>query len=765
MRFTSFTTEKLIPRIAALKDDLFTCESQTCFERAKIVTESYKNSEGSPEIIRRARAIRDVFDHLPIFIRPGELIVGQRASVLGGRSLYPEYNLHGLTQDTAPEGIYEYWQERSIGSEFRRRVPDNVAAAEKEMAAGYTTGRDSGYGHVIADYAKVLNRGILSIIKDIESDMADSRDDSEGRLFQDSVILVLQGLLNWADRYADLAEERASKEFRSGRRQELLEIARICRKVPAGPAESFHEALQSFWFIHMALHLEQYGWSISTGRFDQYMFPFLCHSLEENSEEQQWELLLSLWVKFMENVGLGNVRDTVFQNMTLGGVDVKGRDQSNGLSHWCLDATAVTGFNQPAISVRWHRNIDPDFWLHSHKTIALGYGLPALFNDTVIIEGLVSHGIDPEDAAGYGLIGCVESGIPGKQQGVTAGGHLNIAKALELALNRGKSLITGIQIGPVTPPPEEMTCFEDLWEAYVEQVHCLADINITSSRLAGEIQKEKGFCPLLSSLLDDCLPLKRDMVKGAVKYHLPGIAIFGPSNVYDGMNAIRKWVFEEKQFSLSELTEALGKDFEGFEKLQSLLRLHSPRFGNDLLETDNLAVRINSLHSDYFRRHADTLGGRYTCGVWPVNNHVSAGKWTAATPDGRNSGSPLVDGVGACQGADLSGPTALLNSVSRLDGPNNWSAGNTCNIKFSPREVGSDKGLCSIADMVTVFFIKGGMQLQINVVDGETLKAAQEKPENYSNLLVRVAGYSGYFTQLERDIQNEIISRISQSVI
>ena len=763
---TAYPILPIPERIQRLKEDLFATPTHFCFERARIVTRSYQYTDGQPTALRRAKALQAVFTQIPIFIRPGELLVGQRAAVLAGRAVYPEYHLNGLTQETTPAKIWNYWHGRTIGDIVRRAHPERLRLAERELAAGYVTSTDSGFGHVIVDYEKALQKGFRAVIGEARTFLEDTpADDLEGRAFLEGVIIAAEGLIAWAGRYADLAESQAASEADPARRAELMQIAQTCRRVPAEPARDFREALQSFWFVHLAMHIEQFGWSISAGRFDQYMFPFYQHDLATGilTLEEAWELLLNLWVKFMENVDSG-VKETVFQNLTLGGQDEEGRDQSNELSRLCLEATVALHFNQPALSVRWHPNIDPVFWELVHCTLAEGLGLPALFNDATILPALIAHGVTPEDAVGYGIVGCVEASVPGKEQGVTAGGHINLAKALELALNEGRSMVTGEYIGLPTPDPATFGSFEDLWRAYQTQVEYLAGLNILASHIAGEAQKQWGHCPLMSSLLDDCLSKRRDLVFGGTRYNLPGIGIFGPSNVCDGMMAIRRWVCEEKRLTWTELRQALLDDFDGNESLRQLLAQRTPRFGNDIPEVDELINRINALHAEFCWKQVDSRNGRYTCGVWPVNTHVHAGQWTAATPDGRHKGMPLVDGVGACQGADRKGPTALLQSVARLNNIEHWSAGNTCNVKFSADSVRAEKGWEHLMSLTTSFMHLGGQELQINVVDAATLRAAQGNPEAYSELVVRVAGYSAYFTQLSIEVQNEIISRTEQAV-
>jgi pyruvate formate-lyase/glycerol dehydratase family glycyl radical enzyme len=775
---------RVIPqRIEKLKKELMDAGTSVCYERASIATRSYKESEGEHQAIRRAKALRDIFNQIPIFIREGEFLVGQRASTLAGRSVYPEYNLTDLGHEETPPEVRAYWCGRTIGERVRRSYPERLILAESEMASGFVTGSDSGYGHVIVDYEKAIKVGFRSIIAQAEGLLAEMRagserkddeegragggqkDDAEGRSFLESVVISSLGLIEWAGRYADLAAQQADCEPNPERRKELLRIADTCRRVPAEPARNLTEAMQSFWFVHMAMHIEQYGWSISAGRLDQYLFPFYQGDLDAGvlSEGQAWELLLNLWVKFMENVH-GGVRDTVFQNLTLGGQDLDGRDQSNALSRMCLEAAVALRFNQPALSVRWHANIDPDFWEQVHRTLAEGMGLPALFNDEIIIRALTTHGVEHADAVGYALVGCVEASVPGKQQGMTAGGHINCAKALELALNDGCSMMTGIRIGQPTGVPSSFKSFEDLWTAYKEQIEYLCGLNILATHISGEMQKQYGHCPLMSSLLDDCIVRKRDMVFGGTRYNLSGVGVFGPANVCDGMMAIRKWVCEEKRLTWKELRQVLLDDYAGHEEIRLLFANKTPRFGNDLTEVDTFINRITAVHADFFWKQVDSRNGRYTSGVWPVTTHVGTGTWTAATPDGRHKGAPLVDGVGACQGADRNGPTALLQSVARLDNINHWTAGNTCNIKFSATGIRAGNGVDRLRDLTTTFMKLGGQELQVNIVDAGTLHDAMKNPEMHADLVIRVAGYSAYFTTLNANVQNEIISRMEQAV-
>jgi len=763
---SSYVTLPVTERINWLKDELFRTKDSVCFERARIITESYKNTENQHFALRRANAIYDVFAKMPIFIREGELIVGQRASSLGARAVYPEFNLHGLSRENTPQEIWDYWNDRCMDFMVKSAHPERLRMSESELAAGYCTGTSSGFGHVIVDYEKALNRGFNSIIAEADDLLNNTpQSDSKGRAFLEAVKIAGEGIILWANRYANLADQKANNEHDLARKAELRRIAEACRHVPAEPARDFLEAIQCFWLVHLAMHIEQYGWSISAGRFDQYMYPFYHKDIESGilSKDQAWELILNLWVKFMENVGTC-IKESTFQNMTLGGQDKDGNDQSNELSSLCIDATIALHIHQPALSVRWHPNISPDFWKRVHLAISEGLGLPALFNDDVIMPALIAHGMSPEDAVGYGIVGCVEASIPGKEQGVTAGGHINVAKALELALNDGKSMITGRQIGINTGNPIKFQSFDDLWNAYASQVEYLAGLNILATHIAGEQQKLMGHCPLMSSLLDDCLKNRSDLVFGGTRYNLPGIAIYGPSNVYDSLIAIKLYVCEEKLITWVELHEMLLNDFQGSESIRQMLIHNAPKFGNGIEEVDSLANKVNAVHADFSWKQVDSRNGRYTCGVWPVTAHVGAGHWVAATPDGWHRGAPIVDGVGACQGMDRNGPTALLQSVAQLNNKEHWPAGNVCNIKFSKSSISSGDGISNLQDLTTTFMSLDGQQLQINVVDAETLRNAKAHPELYGDLIVRVAGYSAYFTQLGSDVQDEIIMRSEHTV-
>jgi formate C-acetyltransferase len=349
-------------------------------------------------------------------------------------------------------------------------------------------------------------------------------------------------------------------------------------------------------------------------------------------------------------------------------------------------------------------------------------------------------------------------------QGMTAGGHVNIAKALELALNDGRSLTSGKKIGAETGDPALFGGFEDLFAAYSEQARWLAGVNITAAQIAGDAQKLLGHCPFCSALLDDCIRNRRDMVEGGTRYSLSGVAIVGATNAVDGLLAIRQFVYDERRYAIGDVAEALKHNFEGYEDMRLAFMNSRRRYGNDIEETDSFANRVYAVHSEFASSHPDPRGGHYTCGIWPVNGHVHSGYMTGASPDGRLSGAPLVDGVGACQGADRNGPTALLKSVARLNNVGHWAAGNTFNIKFSRASAGSRAGKDRIKSLINTFMLLGGQELQINAADGAMLRAAQDSPAEHSSLVVRVAGYSAYFTTLSRDVQNEIISRTEQEV-
>ncbi|MBE6936177.1 MAG: glycyl radical protein [Ruminococcaceae bacterium] len=752
---------EMTPRIQKLKDEFFQTPFGCCFERAWALTRSYQKTEGESVALRRAKGFYEILTTVPLYLRPNELLVGSRSSGLAKRTTYPEYTL--ASNRDWPEEIEGYWRGKTVLEASREVFTDAIRDNDAEMTCGYVTGTGTGFGHLIVDYEKAIRRGFRAIIEEAEAGLPAAETQKE-RDFLQSVIITSQAIIAWANRYADLAEAEAATA-EPARAKELLEIVRICRKVPEYPAETFHEALQAFVFTHLAVHIEQYGWSISAGRFDQYIYPFYARDLEEGrmTEDEAWELLLSLWMKFMENVHDG-IGATLFQNFTIGGQDADGNDMSNPLSHLCLDAIAATRFIQPAVTLRWHQNIDPDLWAHAMEVIAQGMGMPALFHDDVIMAELEANGVSHEDALNYAIVGCVEPAVPGKEQAMTAGGHLNPTKVLELTLTNGKSLTTGKQLGIETGDPTTFSNFEEFFAAYTKQMQYIAGLNLQAAQIASESQMRLVPCPFTSSLLDNCIARRKDMVDGGTKYSLSGVCIIGATNAVDGMMNIKRLVYEKKRYTMQQVITALQENFENDEIMRQVM-LHQPdRFGNDVQEADEMANRVYAVHAEFNSMHADSRGGHYTSGVWPVNTHVASGHHTGASPDGRKSGTPLVDGVGAVQGIDVHGPTALLRSVASLNNVEHWAGGNTCNIKFSASAVRTENALENMGRLAETFMRLGGQELQINVVDNATLLDAQEHPENYQDLVVRVAGYSAYFTRLSRDVQNEVISRNTQDV-
>lgn len=749
----------MTPRIEKLREEYFASSFGTCYERAMAVTRSYKATEGEAVVLRRAKAFYEVLTTVPIYLRPDELLVGSRSSGLCLRTTYPDYA--PISAEDCPEEVREYWPGKTVRDASREVFTDAIRDNGAEMTCGYVTGTDTGFGHLIVDYEKAIRKGYRAIREEAEAELPRAATQKE-KDFLTAVMIISDAMIAWAHRYADLAE-REAETAAPDRAAELREIARICRRVPEFPAESFHEALQCFVFVHLAVHIEQYGWSVSAGRFDQYMYPYFAGDLERGviTEDTAWELLLSLWMKFMENVHEG-VGATTFQNFTVGGQDAQGRDMSNSLSHLCLDAMAATRFIQPAISLRWHRNIDPDFWAHAMECIGQGMGMPALFNDEIIMTALEKNGVAHEDALGYAIVGCVEPSVPGKEEAMTAGGHLNPTKVLELTLNRGCSMQTGKKLGLDLGDPADFADFASLFDAYARQMRYIAGINIQAAQIASESQMRMVPCPMTSSLLDDCIAEHRDMVDGGTRYSLPGVCIIGATNAVDAMLNLKKLVYEQKRFTLPQVCEALRTDFEGNEVMRQMMLRQKVRFGNDIPEADEMANRLYGVHAEFNTMHADSRGGHYTSGVWPVTTHVASGMHTAASPDGRKAGTPLVDGVGAVQGADRSGPTALLRSAASLANVDQWAGGNTCNIKFSASSVRTANALENMGRMARTFMELGGQELQINVVDNSMLLDAQAHPENYQDLVVRVAGYSAYFTRLSRAVQDEIISRNEQ---
>ena len=834
-------TEKIekSPRIAALIEHLFEKTPQIEADRAVLLTESYKQTENLPIVLRRAKAFANILEKLPITIRPLELIVGSNTKAPRSCQVFPEYSYSWLedefdtvatrsadpfyiseeTKETLKK-VYPYWAGKTT-SELATSymAPEALAAIEHNI---FTPGNYfyNGIGHVTVDYGKVLKIGFRGIIKEAQAAMAKlklSDDDYAKRHhFLEAVIISCNAVCDYAARYASLAKQEAASCSDETRKAELLKIAENCSRVPAQGATSFYEACQSFWFVQMLLQTESSGHSISPGRFDQYMYPYFEADLQKGAITREFaqELIDCIWVKLND---LSKVRDaasaegfagySMFQNLIVGGQDSTGKDATNDISYMCMNATMHVHLPQPSFSVRVWNGTPHEFMIRAAEVTRTGVGLPAYYNDEVIIPALQSRGLTLEDARDYNIIGCVEPQKSAKTDGWHDAAFFNMCRPLELVFSNGVD--KGVQIGPQTGDVTKMTSFEEFYEAYKTQMLYFIELMVNADNAIDLAHAERCPLPFQSCMVEDCIGRGKSLQEGGAIYNFTGPQGFGIANMADALYAIKKLVFEEKSVSMQEYKEALennyGKDMDAKaaesvtaqvakslvesgkmlsredvqtiyetvvknnctdEQKQRYERLLNkigelPKFGNDIPEVDEFARDVAYTYTKPMLKYRNPRGGQYQAGLYPVSANVPLGAQTGATPDGRLANTPVADGVSPAAGRDVKGPTAAANSVSRLD-HYIASNGTLFNMKFHPSALAGPGGLESFAALVRGYFDQKGSHVQFNVVSRETLRDAQKHPEKYKSLVVRVAGYSALFTTLSRSLQDDIINRTEQ---
>ncbi len=834
-------TEKInkSPRIPALIEHLFEKMPEIEADRAVLLTESYKETEGLPIVLRRAKAFAHILEGLPITIRPLELIVGSNSKAPRGCQVFPEYSYAWLeeefdtvaTRSADPfyiseetkatlKKVYPYWKGKTT-SELATAymAPEALAAIEHNI---FTPGNYfyNGIGHVTVDYAKVLKIGFKGIAEEARAAMAklkvSDQDYAKRQQFLEAVIISCDAVCNYASRYAVLAKQEAAACTDETRKAELLQIAANCQRVPALGATSFYEACQSFWFVQMLLQTESSGHSISPGRFDQYMNPYFEADLKKGAITREFaqELIDCIWVKLND---LNKVRDaasaegfagySLFQNLIVGGQDASGTDVTNDTSYMCMNATLHVSLPQPSFSVRVWNGTPHEFMIRAAEITRTGVGLPAYYNDEVIIPSLQSRGLTLEDARDYNIIGCVEPQKSAKTDGWHDAAFFNMCRPLELVFSNGVD--NGIQLGPKTGDVTKMTSFEEFYNAYKTQMNYFIELLVNADNAIDLAHAERCPLPFQSSMVEDCIGRGKSLQEGGAIYNFTGPQGFGIANMADALFAIKKLVFEEKSVTLSEFKEALdnnyGKDLdpkkaeeltkqvakrfieegktlsaqdvlaiyetvaknncsaeekERFSKLLDKIN-ELPKFGNDISEVDSFARDVAYTYTRPLLNYKNPRGGQFQAGLYPVSANVPLGAQTGATPDGRLAHTPVADGVSPSAGRDTLGPTAAANSVSKLD-HYIASNGTLFNMKFHPSALAGAGGLESFVALVRGYFDQKGSHMQFNVVSRETLRDAQKNPEKYKSLVVRVAGYSALFTTLSRSLQDDIINRTEQ---
>ena len=827
------------PRIQKLVDALYEHMPVIESARAKLITESYKETEGEPIITRRAKAFAHILHNIPIIIRDNELIVGSSTIAPRGCQTFPEFSYEWLeaeldtvaTRTADPFEIAEetkaelkeadkYWKGKTT-SELATSymAPEAIKAIEHNI---FTPGNYfyNGVGHVTVKYWEVLEIGFEGIMEKAQKEL-DGCSVGDGNYarkshFLEAVILSCKAVIDYAGRYAKLAQEMAAQTSDPVRKQELFVIAENCSRVPAKGAQNFYEACQSFWFVQQLLQMESSGHSISPGRFDQYMYPYYKKDMEAGTITREFaqELMDCIWVKLND---LNKCRDaasaegfagySLFQNLIAGGQNKEGEDVTNDLSIMCIQASMHVHLPAPSLSVRVWNGSPHEFLIKAAELTRTGIGLPAYYNDEVIIPALQNRGLSLEDAREYNIIGCVEPQKAGKTEGWHDAAFFNMCRPLELVFSNGmdKGEMVGIPTGDVT----QMKTFDEFFDAYKKQMEYCISLLVNADNAIDVAHAERCPLPFLSCMIDDCLKEGKSVQEGGAVYNFTGPQGFGIANMADGLFAIRKLVYEDKKVSMKELKEALAWNYDkgldaqsagdmtemimkamqkagrnvdastaegllktfmgmkpGEQKIQRFKEIHDmidevPKFGNDIPEVDYFAREVAYTYSKPLQKYNNPRGGKFQAGLYPVSANVPLGGQTGATPDGRYAHTPVADGVSPSAGKDVKGPTAAATSVSRLD-HFIVSNGTLFNQKFHPSALSGREGLEKFVALIRGYFDQKGMHMQFNVVDRQTLLDAQEHPEKYKHLVVRVAGYSALFTTLSRSLQDDIIRRTEQ---
>ncbi len=832
-KYTDYNAKKT-ERITRLKENLFKKMPEIEADRAVLLTESYKSTEGQPIVTRRAEAFAHILRNIPITIREDELIVGSATKSPRSCQVFPEFSFDWLenefdtvatrsadpfyiseqTKSTLHE-VYKYWKGKTT-SELATSymAPETLTAIEHNI---FTPGNYfyNGVGHITVKYDKVLEIGYRGIINEAKSELekltfSDPEILDKGVLLR-AIITSCEAVCDYAKRYAQLALEKAESCTDSARKAELLLIAHNCAKVPEYGATNFYEACQSFWFVQMLIQMESSGHSISPGRFDRYMYPYYKKDLENGTitPEAAQELIDCIWVKLND---LNKVRDaasaegfagySLFQNLIAGGQDKNGEDATNDLSFMCIQASMHVALPQPSLSVRIWNKTPHDFMMKAAELTRTGIGLPAYYNDEVIIPSLMSRGLTLEDARDYNIIGCVEPQKSGKTHGWHDAAFYNMLRPLELVFSNGVD--KGVQIGPKTGDVTKFATFEEFYDAYKTQNNYMIKLLVNADNAIDMAHSKLCPLPYLACMVDDCMKNGKTVEEGGAVYNFTGPQGFGVANIADALYAVKKLVFDDKKITMNELDEALKNNFgeisvkditekiaselaqngmeineqnikeiyvnaqkqidsmslDKYAKIREMI-LDLPKYGNDNDDVDALARDAAYTYTRELEKFKNPRGGQFQAGLYPVSANVPLGAQTGATPDGRLAYTPVADGVSPTAGRDVNGPTASANSVSKLD-HGIASNGTLFNMKFHPSALKGRSGLEAFCAFVRAYFDQKGSHMQFNVVSRETLLDAQKNPENYKNLVVRVAGYSALFTTLSRSLQDDIINRTEQ---
>lgn len=773
-------------------------------ERALLATESYKENKNQPAVIKRALMLKNILEKMSIYIEDETLIVGNQASSNKDAPIFPEYTMEFvmneldlfekrdgdvfyITEKTKEDlrSIAPFWENNNLRAKGGALLPEEVSVFMETGFFGMEGKLNSGDAHLAADYERLLKTGLKGY-EERTRKLKDQLDlcvpeNIDKYQFYKAVLIVIDAVKTFAKRFSDFAKEKA-ENAEGKRKEELLEISRICLKVPYEPAETFKEALQSTWFIQLILQIESNGHSLSYGRFDQYMYPYYKHDIDNKliTEDEALELLTNLWIKTLtinkvrsQSHTFSSAGSPMYQNVTIGGQTTDKKDAVNELSYLILKSVAQTRLPQPNLTVRYHKNLDKKFMDECIEVMKLGTGMPAFNNDEVIIPSFIEKGVKEEDAYNYSAIGCVETAVPGKWgYRCTGMSYMNFPRILLIAMNNGIDLTSGKRFVEECGYFKDMTSFEqlkDAWDKVVRKLTRMSVIVENSIDLALERDVPDVLC---SALTEDCIGRGKTIKEGGAVYDFISGLQVGIANMADSLAAIKKLVFEEKKITPEQLWNAIIDDFtsEESQKIQQMLINESPKYGNDDDYVDNLVVEAYDSYIDEMKKYPNTrygrgpIGGIRYAGTSSISANVGQGYGTMATPDGRKARTPLAEGCSPAHSMDKNGPTAVFKTVSKLP-THEITGGVLLNQKVTPQMLSTEENKMKLEMMIRTFFNRlEGYHVQYNVVSRDTLIDAQLHPEKHRDLIVRVAGYSAFFNVLSKATQDDIIERTEQTL-
>lgn len=793
----------LTDRMKAFREEVLDEKPYIDAQRAVLATQVYRENQNQPRVMVRALMLQKILENMSIYIEDKTLIVGNQATKNKNAPIFPEYTMEFvlneldlfekrdgdvfyITEETKQQlrDIAPFWENNNLRARGEALLPEEVSVFMETGVFGMEGKLNAGDAHLAVNYEKILAFGLKGYeerVKDLKAklDLTDP-DSIDKNIFYKAVLIVIEAVHQFAQRYSKLAQKLADREKDSKRKAELLEISRICAKVPYEPATSFYEAVQSVWFIQLILQIESNGHSLSYGRFDQYMYPYYIKDIQEKviTKDEALELLTCLWIKTLtinkvrsQAHTLSSAGSPMYQNVTIGGQTPDKKDAVNELSFVVLQSVAQTRLTQPNLTVRYHKNINKKFFDDCIEVMKLGFGMPALNNDEIIIPSFINWGVKEEDAYNYSAIGCVETAVPGKWgYRCTGMSYINFPRVLLCAMNDGVDLTTGKRFTKGYGYFKDMKSYEELLSAWDKTVREMTRYSVIVENAIDKASERDVPDILCSALTDDCIGRGKTIKEGGAVYDFISGLQVGIANMADSLAAIKKLVFEEKKITPTQLWNAILDDFQSDEnkKIQAMLIDEVPKYGNDIDYVDNLVVEAYDSYLDEIKKYPNTryhrgpIGGIRYGGTSSISANVGQGMGTMATPDGRNAYEPLVEGCSPAHNADKNGPTAVFKSVAKLP-TEKITGGVLLNQKMTPQMLSTEENKQKLEMLIRAFFNRlHGYHVQYNIVSRETLIDAQKHPEKHKDLIVRVAGYSAFFNVLSKKTQDDIIGRTEQ---